>query len=51
MFKDKFKEKINNIDQLNKKIASINIKISFNQQRKTIIFSKSHGKFNNKIKI
>lgn len=53
MFKDKFKEKINNIDQLNKKIASIKYKdLSFNQQRKTIIFSKSfYGKFNNKIKI
>ena len=53
MFKDKFKEKIKNIEQFNKKVMNIKYKeISYAQQKKTILFSKNfYGMFNNKIKI
>ena len=53
MFKDKFKEKINSINQFNKKLELIkNKKNSNDLKNKTILFSKNfYGKFNNKIKI
>ena len=53
MFKDNFKEKISNIDQLNKIILRIeNKKNSYKLRKKTTNFSKSfYGKFNEKIKI
>jgi hypothetical protein len=53
MFKDKFKEKINNIYQFNKSILKIkNKKNSINTQKKTNEFSESfYGKFNYEITI
>ena len=54
MFNNKFKEKISNIDQLNKKVLSIKNKKYSDPliKKKTIIFSNSfYGKFNKKIKI